>query len=43
MHTLATAQTYEVWEEAACELDDVLGKDFWYRTPIRAMELLLTE
>jgi hypothetical protein len=40
--TLATAQTYEVWEGAACELDDVLGKDFWYLAPNGAMKLLLT-
>ncbi|KAJ5289414.1 uncharacterized protein N7443_009667 [Penicillium atrosanguineum] len=34
VHTLATAQTYEVWEDAACELDDVLGKDFWRQNPV---------
>ncbi|KAJ5212672.1 uncharacterized protein N7498_004318 [Penicillium cinerascens] len=34
VHTLATAQTYEEWEEAACELDDVLGKDFWRQNPV---------
>jgi hypothetical protein len=29
-HTLATAQTYEEWEEAAFELDELLSKDLWY-------------
>jgi hypothetical protein len=28
-HVLATAQTYEEWEEAAFELDELLSKDLW--------------
>lgn len=30
VHTLATAQSYEQWEEAAFELDELLSKDLWY-------------
>lgn len=30
LHTLATAQSYEQWEEAAFELDELLSKDLWY-------------
>lgn len=29
-NTLATAQTYEEWEEAAFQLDELLGGDLWY-------------
>lgn len=31
-HTLANAQSYEEWEEAAFELDELLSKDLWYET-----------
>ncbi|KAJ5995710.1 hypothetical protein N7481_002687 [Penicillium waksmanii] len=33
-HTLATAQTYEEWEEAAFELDELLSKDLWRQNPV---------
>ena len=29
-HTLAHAQSYEEWEEAAFELDELQCKDIWY-------------
>jgi hypothetical protein len=29
-HTLANAQSYEEWEEAAFELDELQSKDIWY-------------
>lgn len=28
-HTLATARSFEEWEEAAFELDELLSKDLW--------------
>ncbi|KAJ5855787.1 Acyl transferase/acyl hydrolase/lysophospholipase [Penicillium soppii] len=33
-HTLANAQSYEEWEEAAFELDELLSKDLWRQNPI---------
>ncbi|KAJ5610781.1 hypothetical protein N7510_007500 [Penicillium lagena] len=33
-HVLATAQTYEEWEEAAFELDELLSKDLWRQNPV---------
>ncbi|KAF7720083.1 Uncharacterized protein PECH_008043 [Penicillium ucsense] len=34
VHALATAQTYEQWEEAAFELDELLSKDIWRQNPV---------
>ncbi|KAJ5432497.1 uncharacterized protein N7458_011653 [Penicillium daleae] len=34
LHTLATAQSYERWEEAAFELDELLSKDLWRQNPV---------
>ncbi|KAJ5370192.1 uncharacterized protein N7496_006284 [Penicillium cataractarum] len=33
-YTLATAQSYEQWEEAAFELDELLSKDLWRQNPV---------
>ncbi|KAJ5489624.1 hypothetical protein N7539_004514 [Penicillium diatomitis] len=33
VHALATAQSYEQWEEAAFELDELLSKDMWRQNP----------
>ncbi|KAJ6089376.1 hypothetical protein N7467_004592 [Penicillium canescens] len=33
-HTLANAQSYEEWEEAAFELDELLSKDLWRQNPV---------
>ncbi|KAJ5112179.1 hypothetical protein N7532_000224 [Penicillium argentinense] len=33
-HTLATAKTYEEWEEAAFQLDELLSKDLWRQNPV---------
>ncbi|PYI18757.1 patatin-like serine hydrolase [Aspergillus japonicus CBS 114.51] len=32
-HALATATTYEEWEEAAFDLDEILSKDLWRQNP----------
>lgn len=29
LHRLATAQSYEEWEQAAFELDELLSADLW--------------
>ncbi|KAJ5568787.1 hypothetical protein N7450_011273 [Penicillium hetheringtonii] len=33
-HTLATARSFEEWEEAAFELDELLSKDLWRQNPV---------
>ncbi|KAL1967534.1 hypothetical protein VTN77DRAFT_3049 [Rasamsonia byssochlamydoides] len=33
MHCLATAETFEEWEEAAYQLDELLGTDAWRQNP----------
>ncbi|CAG8119072.1 unnamed protein product [Penicillium olsonii] len=33
-HTLSNAQSYEEWEEAAFELDELLSKDLWRQNPV---------
>ncbi|KGO65111.1 Patatin/Phospholipase A2-like protein [Penicillium italicum] len=33
-HTLANAQSYEEWEEAAFELDELQSKDLWRQNPV---------
>jgi hypothetical protein len=33
MHSLATADTFEGWEEAAYQLDELLSTDLWYILP----------
>lgn len=38
LHRLKAAQTYEEWEEAAFELDELLSMDLWY-----ACSLLLSD
>ncbi|KAJ6150812.1 hypothetical protein N7470_007406 [Penicillium chermesinum] len=34
LHALETAQTYEQWEEAAFELDELLSKDLWRQNSV---------
>ncbi|CRL19900.1 ARF/SAR superfamily [Penicillium camemberti] len=33
-HTLANAQSYEEWEEAAFQLDELQSKDLWRQNPV---------
>ncbi|KAJ5583646.1 hypothetical protein N7535_002266 [Penicillium sp. DV-2018c] len=33
-HTLANSQSYEEWEEAAFQLDELLSKDLWRQNPV---------
>lgn len=39
LETLAEATIFEEWEASALQLDEVLGYDLWYGTPLTMQDL----